>query len=65
MKDEEYRTLPKVNYRSLEHRLYSTMAACYPYLDKSKPIQAELQQRIDELIREYESSVTQAHKRRN
>jgi hypothetical protein len=63
--DPDYRTLPKVNYRSLEHRMYSTLAACYSWMDKTHPRQAELRERIDELIREYEESVTAAHRRRN
>ena len=63
--DPDYRTLPKVNYKSLEHRLYATMSSCYGWLDPNHPRQAELRERINELIREYEASVTAAHRRRN
>jgi hypothetical protein len=62
---DEYRTLPKVNYKSLEYRLYYTMSACYGWLDKNHPRQAELMKSINELIREYEASVTSAHRQRN
>jgi len=62
---DKHRSLPKVNYASLEYRLYSTLSATYGWLDPKHPRQAELQNRINELIREYEASVTTAHRNRN
>lgn len=62
---DEYRTIPKVDYKSLQWRLYHTMSACYGWLDPKHPKQAELRTQINNLIREYEESQVAAHKRRN
>lgn len=55
----------KVNYRSLDYRLYSTLSSCYGYLDKDHARQAALREKISQLLKEYESSVIEAHNRRN
>jgi hypothetical protein len=62
---DEFRSLPKVDYKSLTYRLYYTMSACYGWLDPKHPRQAELRNQINQLIREYEASVTAAHRSRN
>ncbi len=36
---EEFRSLPKVDYASLEYRLYRLASACYAYLDANDPKQ--------------------------
>jgi uncharacterized damage-inducible protein DinB len=62
---EEHRSLPTFNPKSIEHRLYHIAAACHGWLDKNHPQQAELRQRINDILQEYEHSIINAHKERN
>jgi len=59
------RSLPKVDYSSLEYRMYHTLSACYGYLDEKDPRQAKLKQLCNDLPAEYERRAMEQHKRRN
>lgn len=62
---EEFRSLPKVDYNSLEWRMYHALSACYPYLDAKDPRQAKLKQLANDLPREYEERAMRNHSQRN
>ena len=46
---DQYRSLPKVNYNSLEYRMYYTLTRCYGYLDENDPRQKALKQLCNDL----------------
>jgi hypothetical protein len=62
---EENRSLPKVDYASLEYRLYRLASACYAYLDANDPKQKALKQLCNDLPQEYEERAMRNHKERN
>ena len=62
---DQYRSLPKVNYNSLEYRMYYTLTRCYGYLDENDPRQKSLKQLCNDLPAEYEQRAMQQHKERN
>jgi hypothetical protein len=61
----EERSLPKVDYKSLEWRMYHALSACYSYLDENDPKQKALKQLCNDLPREYEERAMRNHKERN
>jgi hypothetical protein len=62
---EEFLPSPKVNYKSLEYRLYHLATACIRYLDENDPRQAKLKKLCNDLPAEYERRVMQNHNERN
>ena len=61
----EKRSVPKVNYASLEYRMYHTLSACYRYLDEKDPRQAALKKLCNDLPQEFEETAMRNHKERN
>lgn len=61
----EERSVPRVDYLSLEYRLYQLAVACYRYLDANDPKQAALKKLCNDLPYEFEETRFRNHRERN